>query len=155
MNGRSSARLGDGILAAVLDLLIPRDCCAEQLYCPLLCSVSSASLTGLTLFGLDIAESGKEPGICCTLCGTLLGVDVLIDERVDWVRTIMGVVDLEPPEPRYVPCGISPFMPSRKYGAVTRVDSDASQAWSESRVGDWADSTMLSLMDRKMTSTAS
>lgn len=138
MNGRSNTRLGEGWLATVLDLAIPTDgWVEEQLYCSFASSVSSASLAGLTLFGLVTAESGKAPGIRCTLGGAflfLLGVGGFAHERAAWVRTIMGVVDLEP-GPRDV-CIESAFIVSRKCDAVTSVDSDASQACKESRVGD-------------------
>lgn len=146
MKGLSNTRLDGETVAIVFDFVIPRDCWAEPSCCALRWSVSSVSLTGSTLFGLAVAESGKEPGICCALAAALQGVAGLRNERAGCVRTIIGVVDL---------CTESPLMVSRKCVAVTSVDSDASQACRESRVGDWADSTMFSLIDRKMTSVAS
>lgn len=153
MNGLSNIRLDEETTAIVLSFVIPRDCWEEQSCCALRWGVSSVSPTGSTLFGLVAAESGKEPGICSALGAALLGVDGLTNERAGCVRTIIGVVDLDPP-PRDV-CIESALMVSRKCVAVTSVDSDASQACRESRVGDWADSTMFSLIDRKMTSVAS
>lgn len=152
MNGLSNIRLDGETVAIVFDFVIPRDCWVEPSCCALRWSVSSVSPTGSTLFGLAVAESGKEPGICCALAVALLGVDGFTNERAGCVRTI-GVVDLDP-APRVV-CIESALMVSRKCVAVTSVDSDASQACRESRVGDWADSTMFSLIDRKMTSVAS